>query len=74
MTGAKLREQAFEHIKTHPYLWKQWNEARYDHERQELMLEVTAGLVSEYCIAEMYANQSDISFAIDNIRREYEVE
>ena len=72
MNGKELREQAFRHIQTHPYLWGKWNEARDDHERLELMAEVIAEQVAEYCIGEMYANQEDISFAVDRVRRKFE--
>lgn len=72
MTGEELRKQAFEHIQTHPYIWRKWCEAREEWQRQELMTSVVALLVSEYCIEVMRANQSNISFAFDVIRREYE--
>ena len=46
MTGVELRLKAFEHIQKHPYLWGKWNDAREEHERQELMISVVALLES----------------------------
>jgi hypothetical protein len=62
-----ISEKAFRRIQNDTILWRKWNDAKTDRERELLITEQVILIVAGYCIEEIYANHDDAFRAIDAI-------
>jgi len=65
---AAIREKAFRRIQNDMILWRKWNDARTESDREMLITEQVIKITAEYCIDEIYANNDDAFAAIKVIK------
>jgi len=63
-----IREKAFRRIQNDMILWRKWNDAKTDDERNDLILKQVIIITAEYCVEEIYANHDDAFAAIKVIK------
>ena len=63
-----IREKAFRRIQNDMILWRKWNDAKTERDREVLITEQVIKITAEYCIDETYANHDDAFAAIKVIK------
>jgi hypothetical protein len=65
---AAIREKAFRRIQNDVILFRKWNDAKTERDREVLITEQVIKITAEYCIDETYANHDDAFAAIKVIK------
>ena len=63
-----ISEKAFRRIQNDQILYRKWNDAKTQRERDLLITEQVIKIAAEYCIEEIYANHDDAFAAIKVIK------
>jgi len=63
-----IREKAFRRIQNDMILYRKWNDAKTERDREVLITEQVILIVTGFCIEEIYANHDDAFAAIKVIK------